>query len=77
MAQTKFVLSKALAAAKKSIVILNKVDRENHRANEVENEIFDLYCALTTDENLLEYPLMYASARQGVSRLLSHICPTR
>jgi GTP-binding protein len=65
MAQTKFVLSKALAAGKKSIVVLNKVDREGHRAEEVESEIFDLYFSLTQDERLLEYPLMYASARQG------------
>lgn len=46
-------------------MVLNKVDRENHRAQEVENEIFDLFCALSSDESLLEYPLMYASARQG------------
>ena len=65
MAQTKFVLSKALAAGKKSIVVLNKVDRDGHRAEDVESEIFDLYCSLTSKDHLLEYPLMYASARQG------------
>jgi GTP-binding protein len=65
MAQTKFVLSKALAARKKAIVVLNKVDREGHRAEDVESEIFDLFCNLTSQEDLLEYPLMYASARQG------------
>lgn len=65
MAQTKFVLSKALAANKKAIVVLNKVDREGHRADELESEIFDLFCALTANDELLEYPLMYASARQG------------
>lgn len=66
MAQTKFVLSKALAAGKKAIVVLNKVDRENHRAEEVESEIFDLFCTLTSQDELLEYPLLYASAKQGM-----------
>lgn len=65
MAQTKFVLSKALAANKKAIVVLNKVDREGHRAQEVESEIFDLFCALSSNDELLDYPLMYASAKQG------------
>ncbi len=65
MSQTKFVLSKALAANKKAIVVLNKVDREGHRAEEVESEIFDLFCALSDNEDLLEYPLLYASAKQG------------
>lgn len=65
MSQTKFVLSKALAAGKKAIVVLNKVDREGHRADEVECEILELFCALTSKEELLQYPLLYASARQG------------
>ena len=65
MAQTKFVLSKALQSGKKAIVVLNKVDREGHRAEEVENEVFDLFCNLTEDENQLEYPLLYASSKQG------------
>ncbi len=65
MSQTKFVLGKALAAKKKAIVVLNKIDRDGHRAEEVENEIFDLFFALTSEDDLLNYPLMYASARQG------------
>lgn len=65
MSQTKFVLSRALEANKPAVVVLNKIDREGHRAEEVENEIFDLFCALTNKEELLDYPLMYASARQG------------
>jgi GTP-binding protein len=65
MSQTKFVLGKALAAGKKAIVVLNKIDREGHRAEEVEGDIFDLFLALSTNEELLEYPLLYASARQG------------
>lgn len=74
MSQTKFVLSKAIAAGKKPIVVLNKVDREGHRAEEVECEILELFCALTNREDLLHYPLLYASARQGwVSPSLSSI----
>ena len=65
MSQTKFVLGKAIAANKKAVVVLNKIDREGHRAEEVESEIFDLFCALTNKDELLDYPLMYASARSG------------
>ncbi len=66
MSQTKFVLSKALDANKPAIVVLNKVDRDGHRAEEVENEIFDLFCALSSDnDDLLEYPLLFASAKNG------------
>jgi len=65
MSQTKFVLGKAIASKKKAIVCLNKIDREGHRAEEVEGEILDLFCALTEDENILEYPLLYASAKNG------------
>jgi GTP-binding protein len=65
MSQTKFVLSRALAAKKPAIVCLNKIDRDGHRASDVESEIFDLFCALTSDDYLLNYPLLYASARQG------------
>jgi GTP-binding protein len=65
MSQTKFVLSKALGCGKKAIVVLNKVDRETHRADEVQNEIFDLFCNLTDQEEQLDYPLLYASARNG------------
>lgn len=72
MSQTKFVLSKALSAGKKAIVVLNKVDREGHRADEVEGEIFELFFALSSNDDLLEYPLLYASARQGwVTKSLS------
>jgi len=65
MSQTKFVLTKALHCGKKAIVVLNKVDREGHRAEEVQNEIFDLFCNLTENEDQLDYPLLFASSRQG------------
>ena len=72
MSQTKFVLSKAIALNKPAIVVLNKVDREGHRSDAVEAEIFELFCALTSSDHLIEYPLLYASARQGwVSQSLS------
>lgn len=74
MSQTKFVLSKALGANKKAVVVLNKVDREGHRADVVQSEIFDLFCALTSAEELLEFPILFASARQGwVTESLSSI----
>ena len=74
MSQTKFVLSKALAANKPAVVVLNKVDREGHRAEEVEGEIFELFCALSSTDELLDYPLLYASARQGwVTTSLSEV----
>lgn len=65
MSQTKFVLSKALQCGKKAIVVLNKVDREGHRANEVESEILDLFIALGAEDAQLDYPVMYASAKHG------------
>ena len=65
MSQTKFVLSKALQNNKPAIVVLNKVDREGHRAEEVESDLFELFFALSDDERLLEYPVYYASAKQG------------
>jgi GTP-binding protein len=53
MAQTKFVVSKALSVGLKPIVVINKVDRDSARVKEVENEIFDLFISLNaTDEQL-------------------------
>ena len=65
MSQTKFVLSKALASGKKAIVVLNKIDREGNRAEDVQGEILDLFISLTTNESLLVFPIMYASGRHG------------
>lgn len=44
---------------------MNKVDRETSRVAEVENEIFDLFCNLEANDDQLDYPLIYASARNG------------
>lgn len=59
------MLKKALSHNLKPIVVLNKVDRESARLGEVENEIFDLFCSLDATEDQLDYPLIYASARNG------------
>ena len=65
MPQTKFVLKKALASGLKPIVVINKVDRPSSRVAEVENEIFDLFCNLEADDEQLEYPVIYAAAKNG------------
>eukprot|EP01132_Coremiostelium_polycephalum_P006141 gene6141-7650_t len=65
MAQTKFVLSKALQAGLKPIVVINKMDRSTIRVDEVESEIFDLFATLGATEEQLSYPTLYASGREG------------
>jgi GTP-binding protein len=65
MPQTKFVLKKALSHNLKPIVVINKVDRDSARVQDVENEIFDLFCQLEANDEQLEYPIIYASARNG------------
>jgi GTP-binding protein len=65
MPQTKFVLKKALSHKLRPIVVINKVDRDSSRVQEVENEIFDLFCSLEATDEQLDYPLIYASARSG------------
>jgi len=66
MAQTKFVLSKALASGLRPIVVLNKMDRkEILRVTEVEGEIFDLFMALEATEQQMSYPTLYAAGRAG------------
>ena len=63
--QTKFVVGKALAQGIRPIVVVNKVDRQDSRADEVHNEVFDLFAALGADDDQLDFPMMYASGRQG------------
>lgn len=65
MAQTKFVLRKALAANLRIIVVINKLDRPEARPDEVLNEIFDLFVALDAASWQLDFPVIYTSARQG------------
>src|SRR5918997_3019276 len=63
--QTKFVVGKALKLGLKPIVLINKVDRPDERAFEVQNETFDLFAALDANEEQLDFPTLFASAKQG------------
>ncbi|MCQ9154675.1 translational GTPase TypA [Acidomonas methanolica] len=63
--QTKFVLGKALARGLRPIVVVNKIDRQDARPDEVHEEIFDLFAALDASEAQLDFPMLYASGRQG------------
>ncbi|WP_128290648.1 translational GTPase TypA [Afifella aestuarii] len=65
MPQTKFVLTKALAAGLKPIVVINKVDKGDARPDYVLNEVFDLFAALGASEEQLDFPVLYGSAKQG------------
>ena len=65
MPQTKFVLSKALKVGLRPIVAINKIDKPDARADEVLNEIFDLFAALDASPEQLDFPVLYGSAKQG------------
>ena len=65
MPQTKFVLAKALKQGLKPIVVINKLDKADQRADEVLNETFDLFVSLDANEEQLDFPVIYASGRSG------------
>jgi GTP-binding protein len=65
MPQTKFVLSKALALGLRPIVIINKIDRQDARPDEVLDEIFDLFVSLNATSEQLDFPILYAVGRDG------------
>ena len=67
MPQTKFVLGKALAQGLRPIVVINKVDRQDTRSEEVVDEVFDLFVALDANDKQLDFPIMYAAGREGWS----------
>ena len=91
MPQTKFVLGKALAQGLRPIVIINKIDRSDARPEEVVDEVFDLFVALDANEEQLDFPILYASGRDGwcveelddkrenlhplLDRILAHVAP--
>ncbi len=91
--QTKFVLTKALARGIKPIVVVNKVDRQDARPDEVHTEMFDLFAALGASDDQLDFPMLYASGRNGwadtaldgprkdlspmFDLVMSHVPPTR
>jgi GTP-binding protein len=65
MPQTRFVLRKAFAAGLRPIVVVNKMDRPDARPNEVVYEVFDLFADLGASDEALDFPVLYASAREG------------
>lgn len=69
MPQTKYVLRKALEHKLKPIVVINKIDRPDQRISDVEGEILELFMELDADDDQLDFPLLYASARSGIAKL--------
>ena len=67
MPQTKFVLGKALLCGLKPIVIVNKIDKKDSRPDEVLNEVFDLFVSLNANDEQLDFPILYASGKDGWS----------
>lgn len=65
MPQTRFVLKKALSLGKKAIVVVNKIDRPMARPAEVVDEVLDLFIELGADDEQIEFPVVYASGRDG------------
>ena len=65
MPQTKFVLGKALGQGLRPIVIVNKVDKPDARPDEVVDEVFDLFVQLDANDDQLDFPILYASGRDG------------
>ena len=68
MPQTKFVLKKALELGLKPIVVINKIDKPDARPEEVIDEVFDLFLELGANDEQLDFPIIYASARAGYAR---------
>ncbi len=69
MPQTKFVTGKALALGLRPIVVVNKVDRPDERIQEVLDEVFDLFVSLEASDEQLDFPVLYASGRNGYASL--------
>ncbi|MFO7812478.1 MAG: translational GTPase TypA [Pelovirga sp.] len=68
MPQTRFVLKKSLDLGIKPIVVINKIDRPGARPETVVDMVFDLFCELTANENQLDFPIVYASAKFGIAK---------
>ncbi len=68
MPQTKYVLKKSLEQGLNPIVVINKIDRPNARPHEVLDAVFDLFVELNASESQLEFPVIYASAKEGIAR---------
>src|SRR3954467_4154800 len=67
--QTRFVLSKALGLGLKTVLVINKIDRSDARAKEVLDHVYSLYIDLGADEAQIDFPVIYAVARQGQASL--------
>jgi GTP-binding protein len=67
-AQTRFVLRKALEAGAKPIVVINKIDRDNAAPHKVLDQVFDLFVSLHATDEQLDFPVVYASAKDGYSK---------
>ncbi|MDG1437739.1 MAG: translational GTPase TypA, partial [Emcibacteraceae bacterium] len=65
MPQTKFVTGKALALGLKPVVVINKIDKADRRPEEVHDEVFDLFVSLDANDDQLDFPMLYASGRDG------------
>jgi GTP-binding protein len=76
-AQTRFVLRKALEAGAKPIVVINKIDRDNASPHKVLDLVFDLFVSLHATDEQLDFPVIYASAKQGFAKVeLNHVSGT-
>ena len=71
-AQTRFVLRKALEAGAKPIVVINKIDRDNAAPHKVLDQVFELFMALHATDEQLDFPVIYASAKQGFAKVELH-----
>jgi len=69
MPQTRFVLKKALGLGKKPLVVVNKIDRPGARPEEIVDEVLDLFIELGADDDQIEFPVVYASGRDGYASL--------
>lgn len=66
MPQTRFVLQKSLQQGLRPILLINKIDKKNHRAEEVVNMVFDLFVELDATDEQLDFPILYGVAKQGI-----------
>src|SRR5262245_30037572 len=74
--QTRFVLRKALEQSLPAIVVVNKIDRQDARPQEVVNEIYDLFIDLDANERQIEFPILYAVSRDGIAKKTLSDCGT-
>ena len=68
MPQTKYVLRKALEQGLKPIVVINKIDRPDRRVDDVYDEVLELFMELDADDDQLDFPVIYAAARDGIAK---------